>query len=437
MTFQWMKRYVPRGLYSRAALILTLPVVTVLLVVTIVFIQRHFAGVTAQMTQLTAREIQLLRSQPAEQIPLLAKALDIEVTPIHRQDIPNSHQRRWYDLTGLVVIANFEDSFHTTHAILLPNDHDVSLILGPDTPGAGETARLYRFDRARVSATNAHQLFVNMVFYGGLMTVISFIYLRNQLRPITRLAKAAEAFGRGRSIPYRPGGALEVRAAGHAFLDMRARIERHIQQRTLMLSGVSHDLRTPLTRLKLALAFLDDEDRAPMERDVEEMQKMLDGFLSFSWGTGDAPMQQTPALPLVQQIVADSQRAHENVTLVELTGDHDLQVPLQSMAIRRAVTNLIENAIRYGGRADVSARLSEKMLRIRVEDNGPGIPADQYEEALKPFARLDKARNQDQGSGVGLGLAIANDTARAHGGVLRLSKSARLGGLCADIVIAR
>ncbi|WP_321828807.1 ATP-binding protein [Thalassovita sp.] len=432
MMFTWMKRYVPRGLYSRAALIMILPVVTLQLVVSVVFIQRHFAGVTEQMTRTTAREIVLLQHQPAAALPTLAEQLEITITPLSESEAPEVHQRRWYDLTGIVVTSNFEQMLGNVRALLLPNDDDVDLILnGPDGPVR------YSFDRRRVSATNAHQLFVNMLFFGGLMTLIAFIYMRNQLRPITRLAKAADAFGRGRSIPYRPAGAQEVRAAGHAFLDMRARIERHIQQRTMMLSGVSHDLRTPLTRLKLGLAFLEEEDRAPLERDVEDMQKMLDGFLSFSQGANDAPFEEVAAIPMVQQIVEDAQRANIAVDLREVDGDATTLVSLQPMAVRRAVTNLIENATRYGENAEVSVRLSDKMLRIRVEDDGPGIDPEHYSEAVKPFSRLDAARNQDQGGGVGLGLAIANDTARAHGGVLRLSRSAKMGGLCADIVIGR
>jgi two-component system osmolarity sensor histidine kinase EnvZ len=427
-----MKRYVPRGLYSRAALIMILPVVTLQLVVSVVFIQRHFAGVTEQMTRTTAREIVLLQHQPAAALPTLAEQLEITITQLSEAEAPQAHQRRWYDLTGIVVTSNFEQMLGNVRALLLPNDDDVDLILnGPDGPVR------YSFDRRRVSATNAHQLFVNMLFFGGLMTLIAFIYMRNQLRPITRLAKAADAFGRGRSIPYRPAGAQEVRAAGHAFLDMRARIERHIQQRTMMLSGVSHDLRTPLTRLKLGLAFLEEEDRAPLERDVEDMQKMLDGFLSFSQGANDAPFEEVAAIPMVKQIVGDAQRANIAVNLSEVDGDAATLVSLQPMAVRRAVTNLIENATRYGENAEVSVRLSDKMLRIRVEDDGSGIDPEHYSEAVKPFSRLDAARNQDQGGGVGLGLAIANDTARAHGGVLRLSRSAKMGGLCADIVIGR
>ncbi|CAN0008216.1 unnamed protein product, partial [Chrysoparadoxa australica] len=290
-------------------------------------------------------------------------------------------------------------------------------------------------DRTRVSAANPHQLFVNMVFFGALMTLIAFLYMRNQLRPITRLAAAAEAFGKGRNLRYSPAGAVEVRAAGHAFLDMRARIERHIEQRTMMLSGVSHDLRTPLTRLRLGLSLLDDEDREPLEHDVEEMQRLIDAFLDFARVDAEvAASERTDPFDLMRRIVEDAQRGGQNVVLGDMAGEGT--VMLRPRALRRAVENLVANAGRYATSCEVSVQLTERSLRLRVEDDGPGITPDSREDALRPFVRLDPARNQDKGSGVGLGLAIAADIARAHGGVLRLGESEALGGLRADIVIA-
>ena len=236
-------------------------------------------------------------------------------------------------------------------------------------------------------------------------------------------------------MTYRPSGAVEVRAAGNAFLDMRNRIERQIEQRTLMLSGVSHDLRTPLTRLKLGLSMLDDADAADLKRDVDEMQSMLDEFLNFARGISEAEPEPVDPAELLRDLVEDFARAGKAVTLVAVVGQGTIL--LRRLAMRRAVENLITNAVRYGSRAEVSMMLTEKSLRIRVEDDGPGIPPAQRSEAVKPFTRLDAARNQNKGSGVGLGLAIATDIARAHGGVLRLGQSERLGGLQADIVIAR
>tara|TARA_B100000787_G_C16159543_1_gene280697 strand:- start:546 stop:1349 length:804 start_codon:yes stop_codon:yes gene_type:complete len=267
------------------------------------------------------------------------------------------------------------------------------------------------------------------------MTVIASIYLRNQLRPVTKLARAAEAFGRGHHVDYAPGGAIEVRAAGNAFLDMRSRIERHIEQRTMMLSSVSHDLRTPLTRLKLGLSLLDDKDREPLERDVEDMRRLLEGFLDFARGAAEDDSEDTEPQKLLEMIVADANRAGKAVTLGDSHGTGTLM--LRHLAMRRGVENLIENAVRYGNNVVVSYVLSQKSLCISIEDAGPGIPAEMREEALKPFTRLDPSRNQDKGSGVGLGLAITADIARAQGGILRLGTSETLGGLKADIVIAR
>ncbi|MDM7970018.1 MAG: ATP-binding protein [Paracoccaceae bacterium] len=438
MFFAWLKRFSPRGLYGRAALILILPVVTLQLVVSVVFIQRHFEGVTRQMTQMAAREVELLLQDIAvastpetalEAVADVAALLQIVLRFPLDDAVPES-QRRWYDLSGLQVIDTFDRLLPRLLAVRLPDDRNVLLYL--DTPPGVLEVTL---DRRRVSPSNPHQLFVNMVFFGGLMTLIAFIYLRNQLRPITRLAQAAEAFGKGRTVTYRPSGAVEVRAAGNAFLDMRNRIERQIEQRTLMLSGVSHDLRTPLTRLKLGLSMLDDADAADLKRDVDEMQSMLDEFLNFARGISEAEPEPVDPAELLRDLVEDFARAGKAVTLVAVEGQGTIL--LRRLAMRRAVENLITNAVRYGSRAEVSMMLTEKSLRIRVEDDGPGIPPAQRSEAVKPFTRLDAARNQNKGSGVGLGLAIATDIARAHGGVLRLGQSERLGGLQADIVIAR
>ena len=200
------------------------------------------------------------------------------------------------------------------------------------------------FDRRRVSPATPHQLLVNMVFFSVLVTIIAFIYMRNQLRPIKRLARAAEAFGRGRIDPYTPAGAAEVRAAGTAFVDMRNRIERQIETRTLMLSGVSHDLRTPLTRMRLALSMLDDEDRVPLQRDVDDMQEMIDAFLSFAKGDAEGEPEIVDPIALARDIVAGAQRGGQPVTLVEAEGTGT--VTLRAAAMRRALNNLIGNAVR-------------------------------------------------------------------------------------------
>lgn len=428
MNFRWLKRYMPRSLTGRATLILLLPVISVLVVVSIVSVQRLFEGVTRQMTVTAAREIMLVMAADGDAV---AEVLDMERRVLAPGEMHRADMRRWYDLTGIVVTRELRQLVPEIRAVHLPDDQAVTLYV----EGQGGAFEL-RFDRRRVSASNPHQLLVNMLVFGALMTVVAYLYLRNQLRPITQLARAAEAFGRGRMEDYRPRGAVEVRAAGHAFLNMRARIERQIEQRTLMLSGVSHDLRTPLTRLKLSLNMLDDPDEAaPMLRDVDDMQRLLDEFLAFARNASEDEPEMVDPAALVKRIVEDCVRSALPVTLHEVLGEGEMA--LRPGGIRRAVENLINNAVRYGSRADVSVQLTARVLRIRVEDDGPGIAPALREEAVKPFARLEPGRNQDKGTGVGLGLAITTDIARVHGGSLRLGASERLGGLCADIVIAR
>ncbi len=439
MLFRKLKYYMPRSLYGRAALILILPVVTVQLVVFVLFAQRHFTDVTQQMTNSMLPQLNLVFETvgsvtSATEIEALLESrlpgLGIDVQPVPDSALPAHDTRLWYDFTGTIFAPLLRQEFPQIQRIILHDDSWV-VLFAQSHVGLVQIA----FDRDRMSAAKPHQLYVNMVFFGVLMTVIAFLYLRNQLRPITRLAEAAEAFGRGQHLPYSPSGATEVRAAGAAFVNMRSRIERHIEQRTLLLSGVSHDLRTPLTRLKLGLAMLDDPEGAPLQRDVEEMERLVDEFLNFVKGASDGEPLPVDPISLVKQMVSDAQRSGGPVTLGECEGSGT--VPLREIAFRRAIDNLISNAVRYGNRAQVSVALTERALRVRVEDDGPGIPYDLRAEAQKPFTRLDRARNQDRGAGVGLGLAIATDIARAHGGVLRLGESTELGGLCADIVVAR
>jgi len=439
MTFTWLKHYLPRGIYGRAALILLLPIVVVQLVVAVVFVQRHFEGVTVQMSDTVAREIRLVLSAIEDAGPdadlqsVVADRLGPLQMAVRRIDpdaLDAPNLRTWDDFSGRVIIRQLGAQVPEIRSFDLSADKLVRVAVDSGTGPVSIT-----FDRRRVSARNPHQLLVYMVFFSVLTTLVSFIYLRNQLRPIRRLARAAEAFGRGRHLAYVPGGATELRAAGTAFVDMRNRIERQMETRTLMLSGVSHDLRTPLTRMRLALSMVDDDTREALEADVDDMQSMIDAFLDFAKGDGDGAPEAVDPIALTQALVDDAQRGHQPVTLHEATG-HGTAM-FRPIAMRRAVGNLISNAVRYGRRAEVSVTLTEKSLRFRVEDDGPGIPEDRRADAQRPFTRLDPSRNQDKGGSVGLGLAIATDIARAHGGVLRLGESERLGGLRADIVIAR
>lgn len=442
MMFAWLKRYLPRGLYGRALAILVLPVITLQLVISVSFIQRHFDGVTRQMTGSVVLELRYLIDTVAaapdlaaaqEAVRAIAEPLNLEVTlPAAAPALTDF--RRFYDLSGRVVDESLRRGVPELAVVRLVDDRLVDLWL--ETPVA---PMQISFDRIRLSASNPHQLLVLMIVLGGFMTLISYLFLRNQLRPIKLMAAAAAEYGKGRVVPYHPSGAIEVRAAGAAFMDMRARIERQTQARTMMLSGVSHDLRTPLTRMRLSLSLMDDAEAAALIRDVEDMERLVDGFLDFAKGDMGDDLVLTDPVALVTEVVENARRAGQAANLGSVVGLGLLSgpVPLRALAIRRALDNLIGNALRYGTRAEVTLAVGEKSLRFSVEDDGPGIPPEKREEAMRPFTRLDPARNQDKGSGVGLGLAIVADIARTHGGVLRLGQSPALGGLKADLVIAR
>tara|TARA_A200000113_G_scaffold161023_2_gene145733 strand:+ start:1194 stop:2474 length:1281 start_codon:yes stop_codon:yes gene_type:complete len=422
----------PERLYYRAALILVFPVVFLQLIVSIVFIQKHFEGVTVQMTRTVAAELDLLTEvierDGAVAAQQIARSLGMSMS-IVSQDTEFIERRRMFDLTGIVVRRELL-AIPEILTVDMPNNKKVNTRIK-----SGQEYFDLQFSRKRVSASNPHQLIVYLIVFGAFFTIIAFFYLRNQLRPITRLANAAEAFGHGENVNYYPSGALEVRAAGQAFLDMRERIQRHLKQRTMILSGVSHDLRTPITRLKLGLAFLPKEQREPLEKDVEDMNLLLNEFLDFAkfQNETDVPPEEINPSVLIDDLIESFSRA--NIKIETLRNIKITTIKLKPFAIKRALENLINNANRYGSKILIETKSEENSLIISVHDDGPGIDQTQYEEVLQPFSRLDPSRNQNKGSGVGLGLPIAKEIVEAHGGILKLSKSCILSGLSVSLII--
>lgn len=437
-----VKELIPRGIYGRAALILILPIVMIQLIVSTAFIQRHFEGVTEQMTRGVALDLAFVLAEfnsgshvqdALRRAQAVAGPLQVTLTLPAGADAPTTETRAFYDVSGRAIIRTLRES--------LPD------LIGADVSGTDRIVHLRfatRFgdlqadlSRKRLSASNPHQLLVIMILASVLMTVIAYYFLRRQLRPIRQLASAAEAFGRGERIAFKPRGALEVRAAGRAFLDMRNRIERQMEQRTLMLSGVSHDLRTPLTRMRLGLSFLPEDDEVKgLKEDVTQMERLVDEFLTFVRGDAiEAGAEEVEPLTLAGEVVEAARRGGGEVALLPVEGKVPA-VRLRSDSVRRALENLIGNALRHGTRAELALRVTPHQLIFAVEDDGPGIAEDRREEALRPFTRLESERDPNRGGGVGLGLSIAADIARGHGGALTLGKSARLGGLKAEFSVA-
>lgn len=365
----------------------------------------------------------------------LERPFNIRLELQAEQNISPEVRYYFYDVSGRAMIESLRDNIQRDISVdLTQSDWMVEVLIQTDRGVLNA-----RIPRSRVSATNPHQLLVLMIFTAIVLTVISALFLRNQVRPIKRLAEASEAFGKGRAEEFHPAGATEVRRAGISFLAMRSRLERQIEQRTQMLSSVSHDLRTPLTRLKLSLAMMEEgEETRHMQQDVEDMEQMLDLFLSFARGDSLEEARSVDPQVLIKKVVEDCRRSGRDVnsTFVDQTQDGG-NLKLRAGAVSRAVANLLSNALRYGNEVSIDAKLAEKQLSIVVEDNGPGIPKSEQEDALKPFVRLDTSRNQDDAGGVGLGLAIVADIARSHGGTVELSRSNKLGGLKVTFTIPR
>ncbi|MEM8740568.1 MAG: ATP-binding protein [Pseudomonadota bacterium] len=435
----------PRRLFSRALLILLAPILLLQAVVAVVVIQRHFEGVTEQMADAVALEIRyaIATVEEAETLDAARRTLDTVAVPLGlflsidpTAQVTSDVTRRFYDLSGAALAGALAETIGRPVAIDLLGDDKVVFLQVATSRGV----LLAEIPRRRMVASNPHLLLVWMIVTSGVLCAIAIVFLRNQIRPIRDLARAAEAFGKGRTIRFRPRGADEVRSAGTAFVAMRNRIERQIEQRTRMLSGVSHDLRTPLTRIRLALAMAEPSPEADeISRDVSEMERMLEAFLAFARGEGHEVPVPTDVCALARDVAMAGRRSGGEITLDLPTRQpaRSASVSLRPVAMRRALHNLLDNGATYGGQVRFSLRVLPRWVDFVVEDDGPGIPPHRREQALRAFMRLDESRNQDAGGGVGLGLAITLDIAHAHGGTLELGHSTELGGLQAVLRVPR
>ena len=430
-----IKRVLPRSLLGRSLMIIVTPLILVQLITTWVFYDRHWESVTRWLANSLAGEIaivvQHLRDfpEPDNRAWILEAAqlnmglgLSLEAGAL----LPEDREPRGDGLANRLLSRALEDMVRRPY-LIDSQSTDRAVQVSIQLP---EGVLLVEVPPKRLSSPTT-LLFVMWTAGSALVLfVVATIFMRNQVKPIRRLASAAESFGKGRDVPeFRPAGATEVRQAAAAFARMRDRIQRQIKQRTEMLAGVSHDLRTPLTRMKLQLALLPDAPEIRgLRSDVIEMEKMVDEYLAFARGEGTERPTVTSISALLEEVVHDAAR---NGTQVTLATEGDLIVPVRPNAFKRCVTNIVSNAVHHGSLVSVHAARNGNTIEITVDDNGPGIPADKRDDVFKPFRRLDASRNPETG-GVGLGLTIARDIVRGHGGDVRL-ETAPTGGLRARV----
>ena len=439
MTQNPIKRYLPKSLLGRAILILLFPIIFIEIVVGIAFIQRHFEQVTNQMSEGIAFEILYIQNEAEngiknklpdkeliKKISNLGEKFGFNVNLSKKNKLTRSTKIDFVDLSGKIFVKNLKEKIDKKSTFDLSNPREVYIQVLLEK-GFLE----FQISRKRISASNPHQLLVLMLFVTVLLVLLSLIILKNQIRPIGKLAKAAEAFGKGQFVEFKPGGSDEVRRAGIAFLAMRARIERQIKQRTQMLSGVSHDLRTPLTRLKLSLTLeKKSTEIKEMLEDVNSMEAMLDEFLEFSKSNIKEKSQKVVINDFIKTIVNRNKKHFKNIDLlISKSLEKGFSMKLRINGVKRAIQNIIDNSITYGKKVIIKINKDKNNLVFEFEDDGIGIDEKNYEKAFRPFSRLDESRNQNNHSGVGLGLSIANDVVRMHGGQITLYKSLDLGGL--------
>ena len=434
-TTLWIKGYMPAGLYARALLIIVTPMVILQSVVAFVFMERHWNTVTyrlsAAVTQDIGALIDVYRQFPQDNDNARLRRIAQErfgfvLDFMPGTDLPPTGPKPFFSLLDQALSKEISRKIRRPFWIdTVGQSSLVEIRIQLDNSVMRVFAR-----RSAAYASNSHIFLVWMVGTSTILLALAILFLRNQIRPILALADAAESFGKGREVPdSRPRGAREVRRAAHAFVEMKRRVERAMEQRTAMLAGVSHDLRTLLTRFKLELALIEDgPEVAALKKDVDEMARMIEAYLAFARGDAGEAAAPTDMASFLEELKADAER-HGHKTTVVFHG-HPI-VAVKPAAFKRCLANLVNNAARHGDAIAIKGHRDHRYLTVTIDDDGPGIPPGMREEVFKPFLRLDDARNQDEG-GTGLGLAIARDIARSHGGDITLADSP-MGGLRATV----
>ena len=423
-----IKNILPKQLFYRALLIVAIPILVLQVVITIVFFDSLWIKTNKGMTKALINEIStFIEAYKNEEYNkdnlenLFSIYLNLNIEFIETDKFDYTYDERWFspvdrtlrrELKSKIGFGNFW--FNTTNYKEL-----IDIRIKFEN---GYFKFLIPKDRIRSSSARIFALWITLP--GIIMVVISLLFLKNQTRPIVNLAKAAEKFGRGEDIDeYRPSGALEIRQAGYEFDKMRKRILRHLNQRSEMLSGISHDLRTPLTRMKLQTAFIKDpEISSKLDDDIKEMEKMLNEYLQFTSSNHSEKSEIFDLSEMLSELISkyENKNITQNITQkIYLNGRKNL--------LQRCFNNIIDNAIKYGQKINVELSKKSKNLFIVIEDDGPGIPPEEYNNVFKPFYKINKGRSETKSS-VGLGLAIASDITRSHGGYIRLNKSS-LNGL--------
>ncbi len=431
-----IKRYLPHSLFGRSVLIIVMPLVLLQLVSAYVFYQSHWQKVSDRLARGLAGDVlaivELLQQYPSREeriatLNLAAAAFALESRFREGEILANVPEPEGRGIDEDFVLALKESLGKPFKVDSESSDREVTVTIQL-ADGVLEIVA----SRKRLFSSTTYVFVIWMVGTAMILFGVAAIFMRNQVRPIRRLAAAANNFGKGRDSPtFKPEGATEVRLAASAFISMRDRIKRQISQRTDMLSGVSHDLRTPLTRMKLQLEMLGHAKGIDyLKSDVAEMERMLDAYLAFARGEGDEQPAPTNVSKMLDEVIGQARRKG---AVIDLHTEGDIVVPVRPNAFKRCVTNLVENADRYGKHVSVRAGRRGETVEIVVDDDGPGIPEDMREEAFRPFYRIENSRNPETG-GVGLGLTIARDVIRGHGGDIVLGESPA-GGLRARVVL--